>query len=75
MRLTSKRQVTVPADLCRAKGLRPHDEVEWAEHQDGLLLRKPKSRATGPDLIQQMQQGGPIAGTTEEKLRFTRGDQ
>lgn len=74
MRLTTKRQVTVPAELCRAKGLAPCDEVEWAERKDGLLLRKAKLQKPRGNIIDQMLRGGPIGGTTEARLRATRGD-
>lgn len=73
MRLTAKGQVTVPVALRRAKGIGPQDRVEWAEHPDGLLLRKAEAKP-GQGLLAQMRQGGRAKGHTAQWLKLTRGD-
>lgn len=40
MKLTSKGQVTIPKEVRRRLGLRPGDEIEFVEDQDGFRLRK-----------------------------------
>ncbi len=39
VRITSKRQVTFPARVLQALGVRPGDQLELQEGPDGFLLR------------------------------------
>ena len=39
VRITSKRQVTFPARVLDAMGVRPGDQLELEEGRDGLILR------------------------------------
>lgn len=39
-KLTSKRQVTVPRDVCVDLGLREGDEIEWVRDKSGVRVRK-----------------------------------
>lgn len=50
IKLTSKRQATFPADLCRELGIKPGDELvverRLIDGQTGWLLAHPKPAAT-----------------------------
>lgn len=47
-KLSSKRQVTLPVDQCRALGIEPGDEVEFfVANGQMTLIKKIKGRAKG----------------------------
>jgi AbrB family looped-hinge helix DNA binding protein len=39
-RITGKRQVTVPKDICEALGLQPGDEIEWLPGNGSVRVKK-----------------------------------
>jgi bifunctional DNA-binding transcriptional regulator/antitoxin component of YhaV-PrlF toxin-antitoxin module len=73
MRTTTKCQVTLPADLRRKHGIGPRDPVEFEDHERGILVRRAVRGDHG--IIERMQRGGKVRGSTAEILRLTRGDE
>lgn len=52
MRMTSKGQVTIPAELRERFGLGPGDEVEVVAGEDGAVVRRAAARGSrGAELI------------------------
>ncbi len=72
MRMTSKGQVTVPQDVRRKYGLGPGDEVRWIPSEQGPVLIRASKAPPGRGIIDRMQHGGRVKGTTAEILKLTR---
>jgi AbrB family looped-hinge helix DNA binding protein len=77
MRITSKGQVTIPADIREKAGLMPHTEVEF--EFDGTTTRIVRAKATansgrGARLIAHLKGRGDVAMSTDAILALTRGD-
>ncbi|MEU4119501.1 AbrB/MazE/SpoVT family DNA-binding domain-containing protein [Kitasatospora sp. NPDC028055] len=75
MRLNSKGQVTIPAELRQKCGLRPGDEVDVIE-EDGVLriVRRIGTDTRGQRLARRMR--GTAAGgmSTDEIMELLRGE-
>ena len=80
MRITSKGQVTIPADIRERAGLLPHTEVDFA--YDGKVVsivraKTPKRPGRGAELIARMRGHAIGRGpnlSTDEIMALTRGD-
>ena len=77
MRITSKGQVTIPADIREKAGLLPQTEVEF--EYDGKVVRilRAKARKTdgrGARLVAHLRGRGDIAMSTDDIMALTRGD-
>lgn len=76
MRITSKGQVTIPADIREQAGLLPHTEVEF--EFDGQVVRLVPARGTkdgrGARLVAHLRGRGDVAMTTDEIMALTRGE-
>jgi AbrB family looped-hinge helix DNA binding protein len=77
MRITSKGQVTIPADIREKAGLRPHTEVEF--EFDGHAIRIVRAKAPakadpGARLVAHMKGRGDIAMSTDEIMVLTRAE-
>ncbi len=76
MRITSKGQVTIPAEIRAKAGLFPNTEVDFAF--DGKSVRivsaPTKKNGQGARLVAHMRGRGDIALSTEEIMAMTRGD-
>jgi len=77
MRITSKGQVTIPADIREAAGLMPNTEVEF--QYDGETVRivratGGKKPSRGAQLVARLRGRGENRMTTEEIMALTRGD-
>lgn len=77
MRITSKGQVTIPADIREKAGLLPHTEVEFK--YDGKSVRIVRSRSTkrtgrGARIVARLRGTGTLGMTTDEIMALTRGD-
>lgn len=75
MRITSKGQVTIPADIRERAGLLPHTEVDF--EFDGRVVRirpaKPKKRGgRGDRLISHLRGRGDVAIGTDAIMALTR---
>ncbi|GAB6269445.1 AbrB family transcriptional regulator [Smithella sp. SC_K08D17] len=74
MRITSKGQVTIPADIRQRAGLLPNTEVEFEFIDKIVRLKKVKNAAQrGKRLIQNMKGRATVNMTTDDILALTRG--
>lgn len=77
MRITSKGQVTIPADLRQKAGFLPETEVEFRFEEGVLTLVKAKTskKATrGAKLIAHLKGKGDVTMSTDQIMSLTRGD-
>ncbi len=77
MRITSKGQVTIPADIRERAGLLPHTEVEF--EFDGKAVRivraQPRSgQGRGARLVAHLRRQGDVAMSTDAIMALTRDD-
>lgn len=76
MRITSKGQVTIPAEIREQAGLLPHTEVDF--EFDGTFVRivpaGKKSNGRGARLVAHLRGRGDVAMTTDEIMALTRGE-
>jgi len=77
MRITSKGQVTIPADIREKAGLLPHTEIEF--HFDGKVVKIIRAKSSGKPsrgarAVALLRGRGDVAMTTDEIMALTRGD-
>lgn len=79
MRITSKGQVTIPADIRAAAGLMPNTEVAF--EYDGTAVRivpiaSPRKPSRGEALVAHLRRHGKgqTTMTTDEIMALTRGE-
>ena len=76
MRITSKGQVTIPAEIRERAGLLPHTEVDF--EFDGKTVRivriDGKTDGRGARVIAQLRGRGDIAMSTDAIMALTRDD-
>lgn len=80
MRITSKGQVTIPADIREAAGLLPLTEVEFVL-ADGIVTLRPAAQPGAADrgaaivrhLRGRLRSGSAICMSTDEIMAMTRG--
>lgn len=75
MRITSKGQVTIPADIRERAGLLPHTEVDF--EFDGKVVRIIRAKSAskkgrGARLVAHLRGRGDIAMGTDEIMALTR---
>lgn len=75
MRITSKGQVTIPAEIREQAGLLPHTEVDF--EFDGKAVRLVRARthkngSRGARLIAHLRGRGDVAMSTDEIMALTR---
>lgn len=75
MRITSKGQVTIPADIREKLGLLPETEVDFVVEGDAARIvprktRRPTSR--GAQVVHRLRGSGTVRMSTDEILAFTR---
>ncbi len=75
MRITSKGQVTIPADIRERAGLLPNTEVEF--EFDGKVVqivkaRKPAKEGRGAKLVARLTGRGDVKMTTDQIMALTR---
>jgi AbrB family looped-hinge helix DNA binding protein len=76
MRITSKGQVTIPADIREKAGLLPHTEVEFEFDGKTVRLVRVKNRnkdGRGERLVAHLRGRGDVAMTTDAIMALTRG--
>ncbi len=64
MRITSKGQVTIPADIRERAGLLPHTEVEFEFDGQGVLIVRAKA-ARGARLVAHLRDRGDVVMSTD----------
>lgn len=77
MRITSKGQVTIPADIRKQAGLLPHTEVDF--DFDGQVVRivpatRRKKTGRGARVIAHLRGRGNVAMSTDAIMVLTRND-
>ncbi len=77
MRITSKGQVTIPAEIREQAGFLPHTEVEF--EFDGKVVRivranTRKGSGRGARLVAHLRGRGDVAMSTDEIMALTRDD-
>lgn len=77
MRITSKGQVTIPADIREKAGLMPNTEVEFVFDGQGTKILKKEAAANtglGGRIVARLRGKGDVAMTTDQIMALTRGD-
>ena len=75
MKITTKGQVTIPADVRERLGLLPNTEVEVVVEGDRAVLRKRRqSQRRGDKVVAHLRGRGTVPMTTEAILALTRGE-
>jgi len=75
MKITSKGQVTIPADIRQKAGLLPDTEVEFRLERGKVIIKKAAGpRRRGRRLLDAMRGKGTIRMTTDEIMALTRGE-
>jgi AbrB family looped-hinge helix DNA binding protein len=77
MRITSKGQVTVPADIREQAGLLPHTEVEFQFNGEVVWLVRAgmrRSDGRGARVVAHVRGRGDVAMSTDEIMALTRGE-
>jgi AbrB family looped-hinge helix DNA binding protein len=75
MRITSKGQVTIPAEIRERLGLLPETEVEFRVEGQAVRLLKAQSRkgrSRGESVVSRLRGTGDIRMSTEQILALTR---
>ena len=77
MRITSKGQVTIPAEIREKAGLLPYTEVEF--HFDGKAVRLVRAKSfpknsRGARLVKHLRGRGDVAMSTEAIMALTRDE-
>ena len=74
MKITTRGQVTIPADVRERLGLLPNTEVEFVIEDGRAVLQKlRRSQRRGAKVIAHLRGRGTVPLTTEEILALTRG--
>jgi AbrB family looped-hinge helix DNA binding protein len=77
MRITSKGQVTIPADIRERAGLMPNTEVEFAFDGKVVSIIRAKARSKdsrGARLVAHLRGRGDVAMSTDEIMALTRDE-
>ena len=75
MRITSKGQVTIPAEIRHLAGLQPNTEVDFTFRDGEVVLRRSGGKTRGQLLVSRLQGVFSAAGrSTDEIMRETRGE-
>jgi AbrB family looped-hinge helix DNA binding protein len=75
MKVSSKGQVTIPADIRERLGLLPESEVEFKVVGGAVQLRKvPGRRSRGRSIVGRLRGRGSGKLSTDEIMALTRGD-
>ncbi len=75
MRLNSKGQVTIPADVRRRQGLLPGEEVEVVEEGDTIRIVRPAAGGSrGTRLVSRLRGTATTARSTDELMALLRGE-
>jgi AbrB family looped-hinge helix DNA binding protein len=75
--LTTKRQVTIPIQICEQLGIGPGREIEYVTLDDGrvVIVPTPEKNVAIQSAIQKWRGKSVLKKTTEEIMRETRGDE
>jgi AbrB family looped-hinge helix DNA binding protein len=74
MKITTKGQVTIPADIRDELGLLPYTEVEFEIKGDAVLMRKAdEKRRRGRRVVEHLRGRGDVRMSTDEIMVLARG--
>ena len=74
MKITTKGQVTIPADIRDELGLLPYTEVELEIRGETVVIRKAdQNRRRGRRVVEHLRGRGDVRMSTDEILKLTRG--
>lgn len=74
MKITTKGQVTIPAEIRDELGLLPYTEVEFEVTDGAVVMRKvADSRRRGRRLVSRLRGRGDVRMSTDDILKLTRG--
>lgn len=75
--LTSKRQVTVPIQICQQLGIGPGREIDYVTLEDGrvVITPTPEKSTAIESAIEKWRGKSALKKSTEEIARGTRGDE
>jgi AbrB family looped-hinge helix DNA binding protein len=77
MRISSKGQVTIPADIRERAGLLPHTEVAF-EMDDGVVrivrVQPPAGQGRSGRVVSDLRGRGDVGMSTDAIMALTRGD-
>jgi len=75
MRITSKGQVTIPADIREKAGLLPDVEVDFVIERGKVVIRKHADTPTrGDKIVARLRGKGTVKMSTEQIMALTRGE-
>lgn len=75
MRITQKGQVTIPKEMRECFGLVPHTEVEFANGDNGVIIRPARSRSLRfRSWLAKAKGSGTTGETTDGIMQLTRGE-
>ena len=74
MRMTTKGQVTIPAELRERFGLGPGADVEVVAGEDGALVRPVRARPRGAEIVARLRDRADGGLDAEAVLCLTRGE-
>ncbi len=77
MRITSKGQVTIPAEIRERAGLLPHTEVEFEFDSKVVRIVRAKARrgdGRGARVVAHLRGRGDVAMSTDDIMALTRDD-
>lgn len=77
MRITTKGQVTIPAQIREKAGMLPHTEVDFLLDGDEVRIvrKEPTGESRGERLVRQMRTGrDDLTMSTDEIMALTRGE-
>ena len=73
MKITTKGQVTIPADIRDELGLLPYTEVEFEVRGETVVIRKAdQNRRRGRRVVEHLRGRGDVRMSTDEILKLTR---
>jgi AbrB family looped-hinge helix DNA binding protein len=75
MRITSKGQVTIPAEIREKAGFLPHTEVDFVLDGDGVRIVRAdhaKGESRGQAVLRRLQGSANVRMTTDEIMALTR---
>ncbi len=78
VRITSKGQVTIPAEIREKAGLLPHTEVDFEFDGESVRIiraKAPKGRDRGEEVVARLRGKGRLGMKTDEIMKLLRGEE
>ncbi len=78
MRITSKGQVTIPAEIREKTGLLPHTDVDFELDGEGVRIvraKAPRGETRGQRAVRRLWGSATVKMSTDEIMALTRGEE